>query len=214
MITNLSFFTQSYYFQKSSFLAQTEAYLPLSHDYLTLFTVTIFSLSFHLPGYDDKISHTDLVVSLNIPSYYTSNLIYIAFYTFQDISNVIWSSKCPGVIEKDQVLLSVHARILRLRKVIWLSVKTGITTGITFKANVFNCHTAYNIHHHLSRSLQCQYCNLEYTCQTWTFCSLAWIHRLLHTTSQNVMDQFHSCSMANFKTKRRSETYMYSFIFL
>lgn len=150
-----------------------------------------------------------------MPSYYTSNLIYIAFYTFQNISNVIWSSKCPGVIEKDQVLLPVHARMLRLYKVICLSVRTGITAGTTFKANVFNCHTACNIRHHLSRSLQRQCCNLEITCQPWAFfCSLAWAHRPteLHCIQlhRNIMDQL---TVAKFKTKRRSEAYMYKFCF-
>ena len=73
VITNLPFFTQSYYLQKSSFHAQTQAYPPLSHDLLTLLTVITLFLLFsctRTPNCVCKVSHTDLVVSLNItPSY-------------------------------------------------------------------------------------------------------------------------------------------------
>lgn len=48
MMANLSFFIQSYYLQKSSLLAQTQAYSPLSHDFLPVFVVIIFSPFFHL----------------------------------------------------------------------------------------------------------------------------------------------------------------------
>lgn len=78
----------------------------------------IFS-STQRPSYDTNTSHTDLVVSLNtIPSYYTSKLTYIAFYTFQDTHNGIWSLQQPGVIEKKTgIIATVHERILRLSRI-------------------------------------------------------------------------------------------------
>lgn len=104
MIANLSFFTQSYYLQKFHFPAQTEAYSPLSNDYLTLFIVIVFFLIFssmQLPSRDYNILHTDLAVSKNIVNFilYTQTNVYCILY-FSRHTTSSDPHGAPGLLRK------------------------------------------------------------------------------------------------------------------
>lgn len=105
MIANLSFFIQSYYLQKSSLLAQTEGSPPISHDFLAVFMLIILSSSFHLLKY--LVMTTEYQIQIcSFPKHqtFTSNLIYTAFYTFQDTHRYISSHahSVPGLSRKNR----------------------------------------------------------------------------------------------------------------
>lgn len=115
MIANLSFFTQSYYLQKFHFPAQTEAYSPLSHDYLTLFIVVFFFLilsSMQLPSCEYKILHTGLAVSPNIINFilYTQTSVHCILY-FSRHPTSFDPHGAPGLLRKKQtdIIATVHA---------------------------------------------------------------------------------------------------------